>query len=249
MIPDITRWEEYIKFPVLDKLDWGTCAAQNVDYLGSDKLNELGIQVGFWERLMDLMDVAEASIALVDEESKPSVHRFFDQLADFFCDYISRMKKNCDINAVVIHSDWAHARAPFMSIATLDEMILPYLKRVIDHAHGLGLYYEIHCCGACELLVPFFIKTGANMWCGQSDLNDLGSYAKKYRDSNFVFGVPGPFLSPETPIEKVRETAKAWVDEYKDCHVALVNMFMEPVHPELVPSIYEFSRKAYEKEV
>jgi hypothetical protein len=84
------------------------------------------------------------------------------------------------------------------------------------------------------------------MWCGQSDLNDLGGYAKKYRDSKFVFGIPGPDVSPDTSIDEVRRAAKAWVDEYKDCHVALVTM--GPTHPELANMIYEYSRIAYQNE-
>jgi hypothetical protein len=246
-IPDIMEWEKYVAMPNLDDMDWETCAKQNVEYLGTDKLNELGIQCGFWERLMACMDVVDAAIAYVEDETKPAVHRFNDAYANLLCDYIARMKKICNIDAVVLHTDWAHARAPFMSVDTLREMDLPYLKRVVDLCHSLGMHYEIHCCGACELLIPFFIETGADMWCGQSDLNDLGGYAKKYRDSKFVFGIPGPDVSPEASIDEARRAAKAWVDEYKDCYVALVSMF-GPTHPEMANLIYEYSRIAYQNE-
>jgi hypothetical protein len=246
-IPDIMRWEKYVSMPNLDDLDWENCAKQNVEYLGSDKLNELGIQCGFWERLMACMDVVEASIAYVDEETKPAVRRFNDAYADLLCDYISRIKKICNIDAVVVHTDWAHARAPFFSVDTLREIDLPYVKRVVDHCHSLGLFYEIHCCGACELLIPFFIETGADMWCGQSDLNDLGGYAKKYRDSKFVFGIPAPDVPPDAPLDEARRAAKAWVDEYRDCHVAFCMPF-GPAHPELPKLIYEYSRIAYRNE-
>jgi hypothetical protein len=244
-VPDILEWEKYVTIPNLDDMDWNTCAKQNVEYLGSDKLNELGLQCGFWERLMSFMDVAEAAMALYEDESKPGVHRLFNALVDLYCDYLTRMKKICNIEALMLHDDWAHARAPFMSVDTLREMELPYLKRVIDHCHSLGMYYEIHCCGACEQLIPFFIETGADMWCGQTDLNDTGAYAKKYRNSNFVFGVQAPTVPMDAPVEEVRRAAQAWVEEYKDCHVALLRT-PGITHPGMSNAIYEYSRIAYQ---
>lgn len=252
-VPDMTNWEEYTSIPDLDKMDWETCAKQNVDYLATDRMNQLGIQCGLWERLMALMDVVEACIALVDEDQKDGVHRFFDKYADFLIGYIGRMKDVCDINSVMLHEDWAHQMGPFISPDTAREMLLPYLQRIVDYVHSRGMLFEIHCCGDCKMLVPLFIESGADMWNGQPNLNDMGGYAKQYKDSNFVFGVMAPDIVPEVSYEDMRKAAREWVDEYKDYKVAV--SFMRPLgepvlqfHPKLREALYEYSRIAYQDE-
>ena len=250
-VPDITRWEDYVSIPKLDDMDWETCAKQNVEYLAGDRLNQLGIQCGLWERLIALMDAAEACIAVVDEDQKVGVHRFFDQYTELLIGYIGRMKDVCNITSVVQHEDWAHQMGPFISPNTAREMLLPYMRRIIDYVHSRGMLFEIHCCGDSRLLVPVFIETGADMWTGQDTLNDMGGYAKKYKDSRFVFGVPAPDIGPEVSEQEMRKAASDWVDEYKDCNVAV--SFMRPVggpppkpfHPGLREAIYEFSRIAF----
>jgi len=254
-VKDMTKWEEYVSMPDLDKMDWASCAEENKKYLGTNKMNQLGITCGLWERLMALMDVVEACIALYEEDQKPAVHRFFDQYTDVIIDYIRRMTEICNIQSVTLHEDWAHKLGPFFSPDTAEEMLLPYIKRIVDYCHSRGLSYEIHCCGACELLVPIFIETGADIWAGQTDLNDFSSYAKKYKDSQLIFGVPIPILGPQANDSEIRSAAQAWVDEYKDCRVTTV--YMRPNvegltpyhhHQKLLDAIYEFSRIAYQDE-
>jgi hypothetical protein len=51
----------------------------------------------------------------------------------------------------------------------------------------------------------------------------------------------------DAPLEEVRRAAKAWVEEYKDCHVALLRT-PGITHPGLSNAIYEYSRIAYQNE-
>ncbi|KPU44408.1 uroporphyrinogen decarboxylase (URO-D) [Oxobacter pfennigii] len=243
-VPDISKWEEYISIPNLDDLDWKGCAEKNKEYLNTDKMNQLGILSGFWERLMSLMDVDNAAIALIDEEQQPGVHRFFDKLADLFIDYIGRMKECCDIDSVLMHDDWGHQNAPFFSVSTAREMLLPYLKRVINYCHSIGLSFELHSCGKNEANVPVFIEAGVDLWCGQP-MNDYYMLAKKYKDSTIVFGVPAPAISEGTSEEEIRQIAKDWVEKYKDCRIA-ANFTAAP--PSFSSTVYEFSRIAYQNE-
>jgi hypothetical protein len=252
-VPDINKWEEYISFPDLDEWDWETLREQNATYLGTNKLNTLGIQCGLWERLMAMMDVVEACIAMYDDDLKPGVHRFFDVYSDWIIDYIGRVKDVCDINSVVLHEDWAHQLGPFFSPDVAREMLLPYIQKIVNYVHSRGMAYEIHCCGACELLIPVFIETGADMWGGQTDLNDMGGYAKQYKGSHLIFGVPSPDLPPEASEAEAKEAARAWVDEYKDCRVSVGGMrpmaagLAQP-NPFMNNAIYECSRLAFENE-
>ena len=54
-LEEIYDWEELVQFPNLDEMDWDEMREMNKDYLATDKANQLGIQMGMWERLMCLM--------------------------------------------------------------------------------------------------------------------------------------------------------------------------------------------------
>jgi len=244
-VPDIQHWEDYVSMPDLDSYDWSKIAEENVEYLGSDKMNELGIQCGLWERLMALTDVVEAAIALYDEDQKPAVHRFFDAYANFIIDYIGRIADRVPIHCVVLHEDWAHQKGPFFSADTAREMILPYLKRIIDYCHSRDMFFEIHMCGATEKLIPVMIESGAEMWCGQSDLNDLIGMAKEYKDSGFLFGIPLPAVPEDASEEQIRALAKDFVDDIKDLNVGIFAMG-SLVPPSFMNAVYEYSRVAFE---
>ena len=114
-------------------------------------MNQLGILSGFWERLMSLMDVEGAAVALIDEEQKAGVHRLFDALCNLYDEYIDRMVKHCDIDCVLVHDDWGTQNGPFFSLDTCMEMIAPYLKRMVESAHKRGLLFELHSCGKWKI--------------------------------------------------------------------------------------------------
>lgn len=243
-VPDINRWEEYISMPDLDAMDWEGCAEKNKEYLNTPQMNQLGILSGFWERLMSLMDVDNAAMALIDEDQQEGVHRFFDRYADLLIDYIDRMKKCCDIDCVLIHDDWGHQNGPFFSISTAREMLVPYLRRVTDAVHARGMFFELHSCGKNEALVPAYIEAGVDMWCGQP-INDMAMLAKKYKDQPFVFGMPDPAIPEGASDAEVEGLAEQWFEEFKDCRVATAFMAANPV---FMNALYRVSRRAWEGE-
>jgi hypothetical protein len=185
-IKDINRWEDYVSIPNLDDLDWELYKEENRDYLKIDKLRLLGLQMSLWERLMCLMDVDKAAIALVDDDQKEGVHRFFNRLCDLYDDYFGRMAALYDIDCVYVHDDWAHQKGPFFSADTAREMLLPYMKRLVASAHKRGMYFEQHCCGKAEMLVPVMIEAGVDMWCGQPKINDQDMLAQSIKTSRLL---------------------------------------------------------------
>ncbi|MDR2956785.1 MAG: hypothetical protein LBU61_01200 [Coriobacteriales bacterium] len=250
-IPDITEWEKYVSMPDLDKMDWDELEAQNVEYLGTGKMNQLGIQCGLWERMMALMDVSEAAVALFDEDLKPHAHRFLDAYCNFLIDYIGRVKARCNIDCVVIHEDWAHQRGPFFSAATASEMLVPYVKRIVDFCHANGMLYEIHMCGAVEKLIPCYFEAGVDMWSAiQPLLYDTGAIVKKYKDQRFVWGITAPLITPDYSEADMRQAAKDFVEEYKDCNIMVSFFSMDEgfpgFHPGFQNAVYEYSRIAFE---
>ena len=240
-VSDINHWEDEVSVPKIEDFDFEDCFNKNSDFLIKDKLNGSTIFTGFWERLISLMDVENAAIAMIDDEQKPGVHRLFDKLADFYCDYITKMQKTFNLDIFQIHDDWVHQRSTFFSAATAHEMLMPYLKRVADCCHSLGILLEIHSCGKNESMVPVYIESGIDMWSPQP-INDIAFLVKEYKSSGLIFGVPEPYIPEDATNTQVREIAQQFVEDYK-CY-NIVAAFNAP--PQFfIDSVYEFSRKAF----
>lgn len=251
-ISDIAKWEDFITFPNLDEMDWEGILAMNKEYLNTDRVNQLGLQFSFWERLMNAMGVAEAAMALIDEEQQEGVHRFFDKLSDLYIEYVQRMCKCCKLDSIVVHDDWGHASGAFFSLDTCREMIVPYFKRFIKACHNEGLIFEHHCCGKAESLVPAMIESGVDYWMPQPALNDLDKLIETYRNDPITFAVSSPKLSTDMSEEQIQKMAESWVEKYKDKGVLLgPNMIVSPdndfgQYPIFKNAVYMFSRIAYQ---
>lgn len=207
--PDICEWEKYITFPDLDKWDWENSSKVNAPYLSNDRLNDLTIFSGLFERLISFCDFEGAAMALLDEEQQEAVHRLFDKLADFYDDYIGRINKYFNVNIIQFHDDWGSQRAPFFSLATCREMLVPYLKRIADSCHKHGMYFHLHCCGKNEMIVPAMIEAGVDIWIPQP-MNDIEFLIKNFGDK-IILGVNPQKVVEDIDEEKARELCETYV--------------------------------------
>jgi len=187
-LDDLLDWEEKITFPDLNSWDWAGCKAENAEYLNTDKLLTTTIYSGLFERLISFIGFENASIALVDEDYEDAVKRLFDRLTEFYIDLIQRMHRWFNIDWVEFHDDWGTQRSLTFSKQTHDELIYPYICRIVDAAHAEGMFYEQHSCGLVEALLPSIISSGADTWRGQDTANDKDKLVDLYGDQ-FNFGI------------------------------------------------------------
>ena len=244
-VPSMANWEDYISLPDIDDLPWEESARINKDYLNTNNIRQIAFLSCLWERLISLMDVENAAVALIDEDEKEGVHRFFGQLCDLYDEMIDRAQKYYGIDMVLWHDDWGTQRGPFFSPETHREMILPYIKRIIDSCHKRGMTFELHSCGLNEKLVPLMIEAGVDLWCGQG-INDFNKLAHTYKDAPIIFGIPCPTFDENADPELIRKTARDIVNTYAGCKVAINCLFNFP-STAFGNAIYEESRKAYQK--
>ena len=245
-IPDISEWEKYVALPDLDDLDWEGCAAANREFCDSDKMVQLGILSGFWERLMSLMDVENAAVALIDEEQQPGVHRFLDRHTDLLIRYVDRMTQILPIDNVLVHDDWGSQKSGLFSLEVCREMIVPYLKRLTDFCHGKGLTFELHSCGKNETLVPCMIEAGVDLWAGQTAINDMERLAEQYKDQPILFELSAPAVPEGAEEQEIREIARAFVLRHKNHRVGLLKRGASQA---FLDAIYEYSRRLYSGEI
>ncbi len=213
-VPDITEWEKYIEWPDLSKLDWEGSAARNPEFFKTDQVLMMMVFTSFFERLISMVDMENALVAMIDPDEQPAVHRLFDRLADYYDELFDYFEKYYGPDLIYFHDDWGSQRAPLFSLQTVREMLVPYMKRVVDSAHKHNMVFELHSCGKIEELVPAMIEFGADMWCGQN-MNDKLKIAKEYGDYIHIGVCPKDFPA-DAPDEVLIEEADRILDEYPD---------------------------------
>jgi hypothetical protein len=240
-VPDITEWEDYITFPDLDSYDWAGSAERNRDYLNHDGLISIWVMNGLFERLISFVDMQNALIAMVDEDEQEAVHRLFDRLCDFYADLFAHYKKYYNNDIFYFHDDWGSQNAPFFSLDTVREMLLPYLKRIVQSCHDVGCIFEFHSCGKNEMLVSAMIEAGCDAWSGQP-LNDFAKLHAQYGDQIHFEPYPAP-LPKDATEEQLRAIAREYVDTYASGTAIMTLPFSAP--SEFAQYVYEYSRIAY----
>ena len=182
LFEDIEDWQEHITFPDIDAMDWEGTAAANAEYLKTDKLVSSTIFTGLFERLISFVGFENAAMALIDEDQQEEVHKIFNILTEIYIKMIQRMHRHFNVELIEFHDDWGTQRDTMFSAATLKEMILPYLKRIVDAAHEEGVYIELHSCGKIDTFIPYVIEAGVDTWRGQANVVDKVGLVQKYGD-------------------------------------------------------------------
>lgn len=253
-LEDMNDWKEVIQWPDLDEIDFDEMKTMNETYLGTDRINQLGIHLGFWERMMCLMDVSNAALALLDEDQEYAVQAFLDKLSDFYCDYITRVSKIGRIDSVMVHEDWGTNASAFFSLETARKFFVKPIKKVVDTCHSMDIIYEHHCCGKAQALAPAMVECGTDYWFPQSTINDVDKLIEDFKNDHLTFAVGNPILPKGSSREEVRKIAKDFVDKYKnkgvlfcaDSSTTRVPGHDHSLFPVFQEAVYEYSRLAYQ---
>ncbi|MGI6577091.1 MAG: uroporphyrinogen decarboxylase family protein [Eubacteriales bacterium] len=244
-IPDINRWEDYIQFPDLEKLDWSGSAERHKEFINTDRMNLIWVMNGLFERLISFMDFENAALAMVDDEQQDGVHRLFSALCDFYDKLFEKYRTYYKADIILFHDDWGSQRAPFFSLNTAREMLVPYLARIVESCHSRGMYLEFHSCGKNELLVPAMIEAGVDAWTPQ-DMNDRHMLIQKFGDK-LIFGVQKQ-LPMEASEEEIAEAVKSFVDEYGSYQNIIAGVLAMGKNQAVAhKTLYELTRQAYNK--
>lgn len=125
-----------------------------------------------------------------------------DVISCFFDDYIGRVAEHCKIDGILMHDDWGHQNGPFFSHRTAEDMLFPYLKRIVESCHKRGLFYEQHSCGRNETFMDLYVKAGVNLYCPQ-DINDFDDLLERAKGSQLMIGIPFPAFAMDADLVMV----------------------------------------------
>lgn len=243
---------EAIKMPNPNDWDWDKCVADNAGYISQGKTKSVHFwwMTGWFERLISFMDFEGAIIALIDEDQKPAVHKFFDKLTDFYIQvYDIVMKKWPEIDIFYIHDDWGSQKDTFFNPAVTKEMIVPYMKRVTDHLHEHGIICELHSCGNNMKQVENMIEAGWDTW-GPQEMNDTWKLYDEYGEDIILGVMPKKFDPATTSEAQQRELADEFVEKFcgNPKKIASLNFNGGPwVTDPFREEMYIKSRKAFQR--
>ena len=243
MLSDVNEWESVIEFPDIDRWDWNAGKDENKRHVANeDRIVFLNISNGLFERLISFMDFQYAALAIIDEDQKDAVHSLFSELCGYYERIIKKYKEHYSPDVICFHDDWGSQRAPFFSLNTVREMLVPYIRRISDTIHSHGMFFQFHSCGKNEILMPAYIESGADAWTGQK-MNDKDMLYDKYGDL-IILGVdPDIPMNIDMNDEDAIAAAKRLVAKYApdfEKKPVIVDAFQAP--NSFIETIYEESR-------
>lgn len=228
LISDASEFAQKIVWPDVDSWDWEGNSAANRELLAanSSKMISMLFFNGFFERLISLMDFEGAIMALVDEEQKEYVKEFLEKLTDTYIKIFDKLFA-CypEIGAYCVHDDWGSQQTSFFSPAVAEEMLVPHMKKLVDHLHAHGKIADLHSCGNTINQVPNFITAGWDSWSPQ-EMNDTAAIYELYGNEILISVMPEAFDPEVTSDEDQRANARAFAEQFckKDKPSAL-NMY------------------------
>ena len=179
LLEDICDWREVVRFPDLDAIDWKAAAARDADKLPEGAFRKIIVTVGPFERLHSLMGMEEALCALVTDPDE--CRAFFEAVVDHKIRLADRLHAAYQLDCIEWHDDWGHQNNSFFSPETFRALLVPPMKRLVDHCREIGVLYEQHCCGYVQNLVPDMVDgIGIGVWSSCQAVNDVPALARQY---------------------------------------------------------------------
>ncbi len=244
LLEDMNDWEEILVWPDVDSWDWPAQRRLSEEYVSNPEQPLVAtILNGYFERMISMMDFEGAALALIDEDQQDAIHAFLDRLADLYIRIIDKLTAEYPETAgITIHDDWGSQRAPFFSLNTAMEMLVPHMRKVADHIHSKGLFYDMHCCGQVEALLPAMIAAGVDCWCGQP-MNDQAMLFHKY-GKDITIGINVPPITKEMSLDEIKARAKAFAEEFMEPGAVGMFGFNTTVeNPVFYEYLYRYSRQ------
>lgn len=248
LIEDMNDWPELLKWPDVDAWGWEQSGRENHDYLERCLgAVQIWFQTGWYERLISFMEFENAILALIDEDQEEAILAFFDKLADLYNNIMDHFVHYYpQVASFYMHDDWGSQKETFFAPEIVRKMIVPSMRKVTDHIHGLGRATELHSCGQIVRQIPNMVAAGWDTWSGQM-MNDTQKAYELYGDQIMLGVIPDQFDPKTTDEETQRAMARAFAERFcrpdKPC---LVNLYSSAIlTPAYREELYRESRKRY----
>lgn len=210
---DITKWREQVTFPDLELVDWeGLVAPVRAGY-DPERMTQVMLQCGVFERLHALLGFEEAFIAMYEEPE--AVHELMEAITEHRVAVIHKVVEHFKPDVITNMDDYGHAHGPFLSKEMFREFILPYAKRVVDAVKEHGVIYMHHSCGTISSMMEELLEMGIDALTALAPTNDIEMMIRDYSDKIVFDGGMdnvGVLSRIDVTEEEVRAEARRAID-------------------------------------
>ena len=191
VIKDVSRWQDYVKFPDLDfsDEDWETAENYSNSIDRSEKFATALIAPGVFDHLHYLMGMEDCLISFYTEPDAlkdllKAITQWELKYAQVLCDHLHP-------DAILHHDDWGSQRSTFLSPEMFNEFIVPAYKKIYGYYKSRGVQLIVHHSDSyAATLVPYMIDMGIDIWQGCLDTNNLPELIEKYGSQiSFMGGI------------------------------------------------------------
>ncbi len=186
VIKDITKWRDYVKFPVIPDLDWSDAkkAVEEIDR--ETTLIMVPSFRGLFERAHCLMPFEEMLVNLYEEPE--AMYEFFDAYADWKLQVFEQLIDNLKPDVVQSHDDWGSKTSLFFSPQKFRELLKPHYQRMYSYLKERGVLVQHHSDCYIQGLEKDMLDLGVDMWQGALPSNDLHAIRENTQGKMLMLG-------------------------------------------------------------
>jgi hypothetical protein len=213
ILEDICDWPSVIKWPDLSAIDWAACAKKDVPAKDPTKILCAMMVSGPFERLHDLMGFENALCALITDPEDCGA--FFSRLCDFKIQQLEYLKKYYDVDMVHFQDDWGNQKDLFFDPVFWRQHIKPHVQRVIDAAHRLDIYFDMHSCGRIDRIADEIVAMGVDVLDPVQPVNDMAGWISRFGRNVIFMGALNAqevIDLPSASDEDIRREVEAKID-------------------------------------
>ena len=213
ILDDVCDWEDVVKFPDLDAIDWEEYAGQQLkDVDRENKVLEYHTWNSVYLRFAHLLGFENALCSLYEE---PEASKdLINAIADYKIRLIDYVAKYIKPDSMITYDDIATERSTFMSPDAYREFFKEPHKRMADAMLSYGIIPQKHTCGRCEEVLDDYIDEGIAAWQSAQPSNDLCGILETKGDKIGVMGgydTQGKPAAPDaTPEEVIAEVDRCY---------------------------------------
>lgn len=212
LLDSIVGWEDKIKFPDLEAIDWEESAKGMEQYYDPNRMSDWWVSIGPFERLHTFLGMENALIALLEDEDE--VASFFEAFTEYKIQLIKKLTTHYKVDMICFHDDWGCNTNGFIPPAIFERLLYPNMKKIVEATHDGGAYFNLHSDGKIELYMQYIVDMGVDMWNPAQTVNDLVKMKAEYGNQvAFCGGMDEAWTNdPEVSEEKLRAYAREKAD-------------------------------------
>ena len=213
VIPDIERWEEFLKVPDLKILDWTQCEKDAAAVDRKEMFVGMFCGGGLFERSHHLQGFQNAleNYMLYEDEMRG----LLEKIAEYKIELIKLAAKHMQPDIIFFHDDWGSKINVFLPPPLWRRLIKPLHTEIVKTAHDCGIIFMHHADCICQPLVEDMVEMGIDIWQGVIAQNDIPEIQRITQGKlAMVGGIDGPKIDVDTTEDFIRAEVRRAIDEY-----------------------------------